>query len=379
MNILLIGECYSENIGDQAVSLSTKWLIENVSIQDVEFSVLDLSGRDSFSLEKKFYLKDSSFLTKLRNYLSSISLIDYLLKKNSAKRLDGYYKRIINQKDFDCAIFCGGQLINETFVCQMELVTSYLMKKNIPVIYSGIGIGRLNNWQIRIFNKLLNYSNVKGITCRCDVNRFNENLKLNSITIIETYDSAILISQCANIKKRRSDVIGLGVMKSSRFSDYTAKCFWVSVVKELENRNIKWKFFYTGTIGDYELALEIIKELGLLNKKEEYINYIITTPQELLTELSFFDRIISFRLHSHIFAYSLGIPSVAIKWDDKVSDFFNKIKRSDCVYNLGSETERIVDKILNCEYYNNLELELVKSEIKNKLNSLILENICKKS
>ena len=40
---------------------------------------------------------------------------------------------------------------------------------------------------------------------------------------------------------------------------------------------------------------------------------------DFLNEISCFDRLISFRLHSHILAFALGIPSVAIKWDEKIT------------------------------------------------------------
>lgn len=374
MNILLIGESYSNNIGDQAVCESTKWIFEQEFGTKVVCSILDLSGRREISdmniQNKKF---KHSFC---RMILSKFSCIDFLLKNTFLNELSNYFKDCITT-NIDCAVFCGGQLINSSFVYQMNIITGILSKNRIPVIYSGVGIGRLNFWQKRMFNRMLNYKNVVDITCRCDSKRFNETLRLKGIKARESFDPAIFTPLIYNITRKKSDVVGLGIMKSSRFTDLEASKFWLSIIIELESRNIKWKMFYTGSLGDYELAISILSKLGLSNKKNYYINKEIKTPCDFLNEISYFDRLISFRLHSHILAFALGIPSVAIRWDEKITDFFKKINRIDAVFTLSSNTKDIIDSVLSNQYYHDQEIEELRHNTKNEIVNLILDNVCK--
>ena len=374
MNILLIGESYSNNIGDQAVCESTKWIFEQESGMNVVCSILDLSGRREISdmniQNKKF---KHSFC---RMILSKFSYIDFLLKNTFLNELSNYFKDCITT-NIDCAVFCGGQLINSSFVYQMNIITGILSKNRIPVIYSGVGIGRLNFWQKRMFNRMLSYKNVVGITCRCDSKRFNETLRLKGIKAKESFDPAIFTPLIYNITRKKSDVVGLGIMRSSRFTDLEASKFWLSIIIELESRNIKWKMFYTGSLGDYELAISILSKLGLSNKENYYINKEIKTPFDFLNEISYFDRLISFRLHSHILAFALGIPSVAIKWDEKITDFFKKINRIDAVFTLSSNTKDIIDSVLSNQYYHNQEIEELRHNTKNEIVNLIMDNVCK--
>lgn len=374
MNILLIGESYSNNIGDQAVSESTKWILEQESRTNFVCSILDLSGRreiPTMNIQNK-----ESKHSICRMILSRFSYIDFLIKSIFSYKLPNYFKSCITT-NIDCAVFCGGQLINSSFIYQMNTITGILSKNRIPVIYSGVGIGRLNIWQKRMFNRMLNYKNVVGITCRCDSKRFNETLRLKSLKARESFDPAIFTPLVYNISRKKSDVVGLGIMRSSRFTDLEASKFWLSIILELESRNIKWKMFYTGSLDDYELAISILSKLGLSNEKNNYINKEINTPRDFLNEISYFDRLISFRLHSHILAFALGIPSVAIKWDEKITDFFKKVNRTDSVFTLSSNAKDIVDSVLSNQYYHDQEIEELRNNTKNEIVNLILDNVCK--
>lgn len=65
----------------------------------------------------------------------------------------------------------------------------------------------------------------------------------------------------------------------------------------------------------------------------------------LVKTISRFQSIISFRLHSHIIAASLGIPSVAVVWDDKVRGFFGKIGHPERCCTLLDGPEKILNKL----------------------------------
>ena len=69
-------------------------------------------------------------------------------------------------------------------------------------------------------------------------------------------------------------------------------------------------------------------------------------PKELVKIISQYNSIISFRLHSHIIAYSLEIPSIAIAWDNKVNFFFKDIGYSERCKRIDSDPEEIVLNLL---------------------------------
>ncbi|WP_238597524.1 polysaccharide pyruvyl transferase family protein, partial [Streptococcus suis] len=60
-------------------------------------------------------------------------------------------------------------------------------------------------------------------------------------------------------------------------------------------------------------------------------------------------RIISFRLHSLITSYSLGIPSVAVEWDTKVRQFYDKIHLPQSVFTIEANATVVVDTILKID------------------------------
>ena len=72
-------------------------------------------------------------------------------------------------------------------------------------------------------------------------------------------------------------------------------------------------------------------------------------PEELVKTISQFKSIVSFRLHSHIIAASLNIPSVSVVWDDKVRIFFEKIGHPERCCNLRCGAEEVLSKLDKAE------------------------------
>ena len=89
---------------------------------------------------------------------------------------------------------------------------------------------------------------------------------------------------------------------------------------------IPWKIFTNGDQNDIMFSKYIIDQITELDQPyENYMAPMPTKPEELVSMLSCFKGIISFRLHSHIIAASLQIPSVALVWDNKLRFFFKKL------------------------------------------------------
>lgn len=351
MKVLLIGECYSSNVGDQIVAAITNRILSEV-YPSASIIFVDISGRKSqLPTQDNKSMACSDILRKtLLKYMPRFEAIWKWRSKINRKK---YNRLIINRDIYDFAVFCGGQVINSTFTKQMSEIAIQLLQANIPTVYSSVGLGIVKNKDIQIFKKLLEYPNVKAISCRCDEKRFNSFFGFNNEKVQGSFDPGICASTIYGInRKENAACVGLGVMYSSRIKKERMISFWRDIVSCLDKKSIQWKMFYTGTWNDYVLAKEILKSLSISNP-ESRINVEIHSPIDLLNELSHFSKIISFRLHSHILSYSMGIPAIAIRWDVKIDDFFAKIGYSDRVFDVDSDISSIIDKLSECEYISN--------------------------
>lgn len=359
MNILLIGEVFSENLGDQIVYYSNQYQLKE-QFPNASFYVLDLMGRNHISssaLSPKS--NKNGLLNKLKPRISS----HILLKWISAFKKKKYYLSKI-QRDIDLAVFVGGQLVSDTFATYIYAILKILNKYEIPVIFNAVGLGVLENRHAKkLYEKCLKFNCVKYISCRCDQERMNSFLFKEKM-VQSTFDSAVLASQIYDIERDKSSkIIGLGIMKSSRYKEDDLIAYWSEIIKYLETEGIQWKVFTTGQCADYLLSEKILELNGfgdekLLSRPEK--------PEELVAHISEFCGIISFRLHSHIIAYSLGIPSLAIVWDEKIRDFFKKVDLEKNVFQFNDMS--ILDNISDLFVEEMSEKEIKKNKQLSVLN-----------
>lgn len=343
MRILLIGELFSDNLGDQLIYDITRRIIEE-QYPDSEIRLLDIMGRNrtresgnDFSIHEKKQIKKSSLFARL----SRFAILDYIIKKHSANNLKEYYKAIINQ-DISFAVFTGGALIQDSFALYILEIIKLLEQNNIPVVFNGVDVGTQSFINQVILKHIINNPIVKGISCRCIPDRF-ECLSPNK-KIISTFDCAVLTSDYYIKHKENRVTVGLGIMNSSRFSHSQLIHFWINAINMLNSRGITWKIFTTGSLNDKALALEIIDLAGI--KKTNEVAVFPTTVMELVNVIQSFNSILSFRLHSHIVAFSYGIPSVGIFWDNKIQDFFDKAQISNRVYSIHDDIQKIINTLL---------------------------------
>lgn len=347
MKVLLIGELFSQNLGDQLIFYCTKKIVKD-RYPNAEIVLLDIMGRKEEEINKTYtpiYLetKTSTILAKIRKN----QYVHFVLKCGSAKKLNPYYKKIINE-DIDFAVFTGGALIKDTFATYIYAIVKELEKKRVPVFFNGIGVGTQTFITKGVFKKVFQNSIIKGVSCRCRIERLDEFVSRSNINVVSTFDVAVLterLLQNANVEQR--NIVGLGIMSVSRFSNEKLIKFWSNIITELNRRKVKWQIFTTGSSDDNMLALKILEVIGGENVKSNKI--FPRNVEELVQIISSYDRIISFRLHSHIIAYSLGVPSVGIWWDNKITDFFEKTNHIENVFSIEHNVNNIIDNVLNLE------------------------------
>lgn len=348
-NILLVGEWKSPNLGDSVLcNCVYKYLEKHLPHHNlIKF---DLSfGYNPTKFQYWLYFK----IVRLLNLYNRLLYRDMSNSTSVLSRLRSklFIRQIKNLSSLDCIIFCGGQIFLDYFIyCILEIV-KYAEIKKIPVIWNACGGSDLPDIASKIVQRCINSSMTQAISVRDNIDffkRFNPNVSLIP-------DTAILVSECYSYSPRQSNLIGLGVMSyeliNERLSGTISKdkiiCFWRELITKLEKVNLNWQFFTNGDPGDYQSAKILLKELGY----DSYHLHICERPRtdtELVNLISKFDAIVSFRLHSHIIAYSLGIQSYGLAWDKKVIDFFSLTNRNMYCSALGDfNSEKVYEFISN--------------------------------
>ena len=342
MKILLIGEIYSSNLGDQLVCETTKYLVSKyVPISNIFY--LDIMLRENKN--NKNVSDEKTLFNIIKNKISINNVIKQYIKKIILKKK---YEICINKINPDIVIFTGGQLLSTTFYTYLNAMFEVLNNKKIPIYFNSVGIGKLSNKAKKTYINILSSKNIFKITCRCSSNRIIDAFNLNKDLVEETFDSGILCDKIVNVNRENiNECVGLGIMYSNRIPEEIIINFWTKIISELLIQDISFKLFTTGSQQDNVLANKIIKKNKL---SKEYVYTYPKTIVDMISQISTFKIILSFRLHSHIVAYSLGIISIGIIWDNKIIDFFHKINRDKYCFSINEDYQKIIETIKYCLY-----------------------------
>lgn len=362
MKILVVGEYYSTNLGDGVICETVQKLINKYFKYDFdieEVHIMDISGKNKFIFADDIELGKISFKSKILTIVPK-----NIRKKIILNHRNASINYLVNFEDYDLVIFAGGQLLMEHFTIQINRIIDECQSKNIPVIYNALGYKESNFRFIQkeISKNILN-SSVKRISVRDHLNKINNLTEKNAIFVP---DNAIFASEMYGIEKSKSDCIGLGIMYFKE-KEQLLDNFWKQIVTELEFREKNWKFFVNGSDSDYQYARNLIKKFELPISK---IDKRPQTPEELVHTISQFDKIISFRLHSHIIAYSLQIPSIALAWDKKLDFFFESIHHKELVFNFEKDEVRSVLEALQDLKFDSEDLSTLNRNKKKILSNM---------
>lgn len=352
MNLLLIGERYSPNLGDGVIFDSVESICKEIYGSNTNIICLDISGGSSYKTEGK----NISLKEKIKVKFS------YLRKKISEiKRVSSVMRNMqqINLNEIDGAIFVGGQLFSEYFSKPIYYISKTLKKYDIPIVFNSCGLGKNEKKKyVRYLNKAFNYPNVLAISIRDNYNDFIKKYKLDYKNVQIVMDPVVECSNFIKMEKPNNFVFGIGIMDPKLYvkngiyyPDQYYFDLFESIIKRLDENNIKWEFFCNGRINDYDYAEKICTYLNVSKNK---IAKRPTTPIELIKLINRYSGLLSFRLHSHIIAYSYKIPSIGFCWDNKLSHFGSSTNRDKYFLSLD---ENIIEE------FNKLFDDFIKNKI----------------
>lgn len=320
--VLICGLMQCRNLGDVVISDCVKYLIKKSAKKDglsnVKISTLDIRRQ-----------KDKKSLNRVRNS--------------------------------DLVIFPGGGFIKykaEKFPLEMGRVTDRAEHYGIPVMYNAMGYEGFDgeNEGCKTLKAMLENSSSRYITCRDFSQELNETyLKDTALTSVRVADPAMWVSETYKIKRNPdSDIVGLGVARGALFEDHGVPVtkedlldIWSSLIKALEDEGIKYKLFTNGLRQDEEFLTDLLIYMGKEEEREEISLPSAENAKQLVEYISGFSSLIATRMHANIIAFSLGIPSVAFVWNDKVRFFGESIgcKERYLEYTQLRDTKHIVNML----------------------------------
>lgn len=349
MKIALVGELWGHNLGEPLLFQCCKKMIEEKN-QHIEVEKLDFFGREE--KEDEWRVKGGfpvlyfgiRVIRKICEMLGNPAIgwnkWEWLLSKDK-KRIESYFDDKCQKNQYDGIIIMGAGTIKYdvrlNFGPYYKIVLETAERYDIPVYINCAGIeSKYNSKDSRCneFSECLSKDILRIATTRDDIGEFKKYIKKyikNPGTVVEKIsDIGVWAAETFQIKKQAdSEYIGLGMITPERFREFGRKetyikyeNLWLEMIEELEKKGIKWRIFNNGDICDRKFAEKLC---SILQKPIE--QYVLTpeTPEELVRVISGFKGIITSRLHSCIIAYSLGIPFVAISWNNKLHFFAQNI------------------------------------------------------
>ena len=324
----------------------------NEQNKSIEIRGLDLYGRTGLELSGQLNL----FIHK------TVRKISVLINRKSNEEkictavIQEYEKQV---DDNTCGIiFVGGGLIkySHQIISQpMKLILKRADHNKIPVMLSAVGVEGYdqNSQECQKLKNALNLECVKIITTRDDLNTLTQNyIENRNIRTSKVADPACQISNIyppSEIELRRKKVIGLGIARFDLFSDYghfTKKediiFLWNCIYSELDRRGYRCLLFTNGLDADYYAAKKIFKSV---NSKDIIIAKRPRNMGELTSIISHLDGIITTRLHSSIIAYSYGIPTIGLVWNEKQLMFGEATHHYDRFIEEPFNAKAIVDRL----------------------------------
>lgn len=332
-NILLITNRDSDNVGDQVIEISDIGLIhtimKNSGFTEEEYSITSRAA--GFVTKKYLETKDVSLLKDAECAI----------------------------KDADLIIFGGAPLFNykyQVFYERTAITLEIAQKYNKPVLFSGIGIESYDSDNIKCqrLKKTLNFECVKQITTRDGIDYLNQYIDNKNIVINKVSDPAVFSSNVfknySMAKNNERKKVGIFVLRANGFLDNgvninrnDAAELWISLVHELEKKDMDYEFLTSGHFGDEAFLDRLIR---MYNINPDKCVFNINDPETLLQKMSEYDGIVSCRLHPSIISYSLGIPSIGIVWNSKVSAFYENIGYAERTIDIREfKAEVVADKI----------------------------------
>lgn len=371
-SIVILGERYSKNLGDGVICQCVEGLVKKYAREDDSVVCIDLSCRENYGLRNDLDKKwISNCSDKIMSCLLSIPGIQQQFVRKMGKSVYTYWtwerrdraivRGICARNHATDVIFAGGELFKDYFLFYMKYFVTEYGKTGSRIWFNACGCDANNtDYVTRAFRKVLGSQTIHRITTRS----LPESCK--ALITPERYsfvpDPAICAADFFEKNPTHEAQVGLGIMAIDDLAEKKDEllAFWSEVVRQLEKMGLSYKLFTNGALEDYQFAQELV---AYLNIEEEKLLPQPQTPEGLIRQITAFDEICAFRMHSVIIAYAFQIPFAGFAWDQKIRDFSKYIGQEEQIVDWEKiDAADVVQIMHSCKFIQG-KLEQLKSVI----------------
>lgn len=324
--IILIGESNSTNLGDQIICRTSLYLYESsLNSRDVKVEIFDIS-----------YQRNSLFWRIVRKCFQLLKL-GFI----GANLYTIYLKRVLRPhlSSDTLIVFAGGQMFLDYFIDSMITVLELASSRNLPVVFSSCGTGRMSLMNTEKLKKALYPCEIKSISLRDGLVFFYDRFKKQT-------EQKADVAVCCDMYygktplKNSTNKIGWGCIAVEYYNqnnsidcitkqEYLQSSF-LSIEKILK-LGYKVDIFTNGDFSDYEIAKELYQ---LFNTDSVTLALRPTTDVCFVENIQQYRFVIASRLHALIVSYAYDIPFIGLSWDNKLMEFSQLIEHPDRVFDL---------------------------------------------
>lgn len=354
----MCGLIKSENLGEMFIAKSLEYLISDEAAKkdpglNIEYVRVDLLGRNdeifeiddarerrirnyfNYSPRAKLAEKVFLFLQALgrksknktaQNLIARIRHLIWRVHPNYRKRLWDYFDSKL--ADVDYVVIDGAGLLEYSYNeyhWSLLLISEYCEAKGLEVVYNAIGrAGAFDerDFGTKILKKALQSPAVKYVSARDNLAAVQACAgSKHQVKLLA--DSAFWMKEAYSVdtKVNRSKV-GIGLIRGNSLKGYGSGFSskdWIvlfsEIARTLQKRGYDFEFFTNGLPGDVKVGRQVLKKLELDN------SYLVERPVDdnvLVGTINSYQSLITCRMHSSIAAFTMGVPSVILSWNDKV-------------------------------------------------------------
>lgn len=393
---ILITHCYSwKNKGDAAILISEIGLINRLfSNQDIEIDIMSYAPE----LDREYYLKlnnvrevysnmINTYKLSKNKYINRLQRLFYLIvhfikyKYFRKSLLKDFYSQRFQEADLIFPVGGGwlgnnAVLVNMVVLLQLYITTLY----GKPVIMIGNSVQPSDS---RFITKTLKQvlSKVDRIYLReelsykylCEHLGLDNCRQLNDLAfLLPCQEADVYIDKYISKNSKDANyIIGFTVRKwkPEIYEDYIS-----SVAGAIEYFIEKHRalFVFIPQVNylndnDIEVAYAVRDKLKTVNQSKVVVIEEDIRPEMIKGLMAEFDCFLGTRMHSNIFSTSMGIPTVAIAYENKTIGIMSELNMSDYILDIETlKKEDIIDKLELC--INNREN--IKQELKSNIDKM---------
>ncbi|MEL6569456.1 MAG: polysaccharide pyruvyl transferase family protein [Pseudomonadota bacterium] len=245
----------------------------------------------------------------------------------------------------DAIAIGGGNLLSDqdlNFPTKLALALRTCGHCHLPVAFFACGMG--GTWTgegVRRMQGALRACPVRAVFLRDEMskdrwdNRFAEVSGQEAVVVRDP--GLLALDTYGRVRKAagQEPVIGVGIMShvavryhaEARQSSADLMKWYVDLVGALAAKGAQIVVFTNGASEDNTTLHALQPELAAFGDRVRLV--VPDTPRELSDIVGALNGLVAYRMHALISAYSHGVPSLALRWDDKIDAFLASIGRSD--------------------------------------------------